>query len=323
MLNFVDPKTKGKLDIDSEGNLLIDSNNKRTKYLNYNGTYDFTKSSFSNSEKQYYDDHYTSSASFLLTEKNVQDPWIDLTNPWCTSLLQSLGNLDKKRILLVGNGKSFKEFLFLAKGASIVYSDLSINAVRYMRQLYDISKLEIAFGCDIEFHAIDALFLPFPENYFDIIYGYAFVHHIDDLDKFFSEIYRCLKKGGICRFFDQADSPLWDTLRDTLFLPLKKYSYRKSPRSPQDINSQKRKVFNYAHLKIIQDRFGFSGIYFKREWFLLWLVVRHYGKFVNWDKGSMRKARSFFLFMKKLDKIISNYTFIKNNQLTLVWGYEK
>ena len=89
-----------------------------------------------------------------------------------------------------------------------------------MKNEFNFSEISHSGSNAIEFHAVNALHLPFPDGSFDIVYGSAFVHHLDDVDLFFSEGYRCLKKNGVCRFFDQADAPLWSVLKRTVLRPL-------------------------------------------------------------------------------------------------------
>lgn len=122
--------------------------------------------------------------------------------PWRRTLLESIGDLSGKKILLLGNGDSSKEIYFLLLEAKVVFSDFSIEAVRRKKQEVELADFHWNGAADIEFHAIDALHLPFPDNTFEIIYGFAFVHHLDDLDQYFKELHRVLKPSGICRFID-------------------------------------------------------------------------------------------------------------------------
>ena len=137
-------------------------------------------------------------------------------------ITRQYGEIGDKKILLVGNGESYDEFYFLMLGAKIVLTDLSIEAVKHMRKEFAASNLYEAYCDKIEFHAVDASNLPFQDGEFDIIYGSAFTHHLEHLDPFISEVCRCLKIGGICRFIDEADSPLWRSLlKGTILIPIK------------------------------------------------------------------------------------------------------
>ena len=241
----------------------------------------------------------------------VVNLWFDDTEPWIKTLLDSLGDISGKRILLLGNGGSFKELYFVHLCANVVYSDLTIAAVRHMKRAFILSEINCPRNNTIEFHAIDAMHLPFPDSSFDIIYGSAFVHHLDDLDQFFSEVFRCLKNNGICRFFDQADSPLWKMMKQTILRPIQLYSYWKYPRSPEDLKANLREVFNKEVLTSIMKKHHFKELFFYREWFFLSIMRRHYGKFVGWNPDTMKRARPFSLLMKWLDIWLSKYRWMK------------
>lgn len=321
---FVDPYTKEPLMKDSKGNLYRQYDDSKVVYKNYDGCYDFVISnSDTNGEREYYDKERLGRKARHLTLDLLKSSWFDETQLWLKTLLDSLGELSGKRILLLGNGLKDKELYFLHLGANIVYTDLSLVTVRNMKQAFSSSELNSPKKNAIEFHAVDAMHLPFPDNSFDIIYGSAFVHHLDDLDPFFTEVYRCLKDNGICRFFDQADSPLWETMKRTVLRPFQLYSYWKYPRSPEDLRAVHRKVFNKAALFSLMKKHRFKKLVFIREWFLLCIVWRHYGKSVGWDPNAMRKARPLFLSMKWIDNRLSGFRWMKNNQLMLTWGFDK
>ncbi|MBI5233959.1 MAG: class I SAM-dependent methyltransferase [Deltaproteobacteria bacterium] len=46
--------------------------------------------------------------------------------------------------------------------------------------------------------------LPFCDGAFDVVIGHAFLHHIPDVGKVFSEAYRVLKPGGVCIFTEPS-----------------------------------------------------------------------------------------------------------------------
>ena len=258
LIRKIDPYTKCPLNKDGNGNLYSQQGNQRSVYMNYNGSYDFTASKVSiTNERKYYDRHYKDLTFKKLTLKEIQSPWYDETMPEHLVLLNSLGDLSGKTVLLLGNGTSFKEFYFLDLGARVVYSDISIEAVNYAKELFFHSELQEIRHENIEFHAIDALHLPFPDDSFDVIYGYAFVHHIEELEQFFSEVNRCLKKDGICRFLDDAYSPIWQFIKNLLLKPLQQYIHKKmeylrKTKEPQkEAAIKKRRLFNICiHLPL-------------------------------------------------------------------------
>jgi len=321
---FVDPYTKTPLEKDSEGNLYYNYGNRQILYKSYNGCYDFVDSdSETRQEREHYDKEYSKKQIKGLSMDMVKSEWFDEMLPWRKTLLESLGNIADKRILLVGNGESSKEIYFQQLGATVIFTDLSIEAVKCKRREFELSKFSNNGFAILEFHAVDALHLPFPDNSLDIVYGAAFVHHLDDLEQFFKEVYRCLKTNGICRFLDQAHSPLWSFLKQTVLRPLKIYSYWRNPRSPGDLMANRRGGFTKKGLRSLMEKHGFKDMIFIREWFFFGIVHRHYGKLVNWDPTRMRRARPIFQFMKWIDTLLSEKRFMKRNGLALVWGFKK
>lgn len=195
-INFVDPYTKQCLKKNDKGNFYCQQSGKYSEYANYNGSYDFVHP---NKERKYYDKFYDNSTGKIstdkLTLKYIDGEWHDDTKISNVILLDSLGELANKRVLILGNGISTKELYFLKSGANIVYTDLSITAVNLIKDRLSLSELKV-YENNIEFHAVDALHLPFPDLSFDVIYGDGFVHHIEDedLNQFFSDIYSQKKR---------------------------------------------------------------------------------------------------------------------------------
>ncbi len=322
---FVHPFSKEIMEKDQEGNLYLKGKKSQILYKNYDGCYDFVSSRMDlKNERQHYDKEYSGGRARKITVNMLKSSWFDETVPWYTTLLASLGNLNGKIVLLLGNGGSYKEIYFLKCGAEgIVFTDLSIQAVKRMKTEFMLSEIYQKGNNAIEFHAVDAMNLPFPDRTFDIIYGAAFVHHLDDMDRFLSEVSRCLKPSGICRFFDQADSPLWNGLKRTIFRPIQLYSYWKQPRSPEDLKAGGRNIFNERNLYSLMKKYHFKKTVFVKEWFCLSISLRHYGKFVLWKPEAMQRARPLFLLMKKIDLLLSKSRFMKKNTLMLVWGFDK
>lgn len=319
--NFVDPVTKTPLNKDSEGNLY---SNLGICFNNYCGSYDFVlERQCLKGEKNHYDKEYSRIDKMQVDMTSVSKLWFDETEPWYKTLLDSLGEISGKRILLLGNGTSIREFYFYQLGADIVFTDLSIEAVRYAKRLFDCYIKNDSQINRVEFHAVNALQLPFSDRSFDVIYGSAFAHHLTDFDCLFREVYRCLDANGKCRFFDQAKSPVWDTMKVTVLKPFQLYSYWKYPRSPEDQRAAHKSPFEYKALKLFKEKHGFKTMYFNKRWFFLGIARRHYGKMVRWSAKDMRKARSLFLFAKRLDQRLENTSFMKKNTLMLIWGFDK
>ena len=215
---YIDPISKAPLIKDDNGNLCEHGHINNIFYRNDNGIYDFVIQQDNNEERSHYDNLYLATNYRVCSDESLQKMW--RKEPDFDQLLESMGDINGKKILLLGNGTSVKEFYFLYRGAKCVYTDLSIEAIKHMKATLEQSELMHESLSQIAFHVVDAYHLPFEKNSFDIIYGCSFVHHIEDIGALFSEIYRCLKPGGICRFLDHAYSPLWQGLKNTVLKPI-------------------------------------------------------------------------------------------------------
>jgi ubiquinone/menaquinone biosynthesis C-methylase UbiE len=323
LASYVDPYTHTPLSKDSAGNLRCGSEG-LISYRSREGCYDFVRPDpETQKERDHYDEEYSKKDVECISADTLKAQWFDEMTPWRQTLLESLGDIDGKNILLIGNGETTKELFFSIVGANVVFTDLSIEAVTRIKKQVEISGFSNRFIGSIEFHAVDALHLPFPNDSFDIIYGAAFVHHVGDLDQFFNEVRRCLKVNGICRFIDQADSPIWRIMNRTILWPLKKYSYWRSPRSPGDLEADRRGGYTKDGLNSLMKTHGFHGLFFKREWFFFRIVSRHYGKFFNYDPTAMARGKTLFRCMKWLDTKLMNTWFMSTNGLMLTWGFTK
>lgn len=319
---FVDPKVKAALGKDEKGNLFYHDGKQCHVYRNYDGIYDFVCGGESAKEKSHYDTKYAKTRLGPLSLEDVSKEWFDTSSPENLILLQSLGNLRNKKVLLLGNGTSFKELYFYCLGADVVYTDLSIEAVKYVKNLFYESKLREINRGSIEFYAIDSFFMPFPDESFDIVYGYAFVHHIENLNPFFVEINRCLKRNGICRFLDDAYSPLWVFIKNSVLKPLQRYSHKKAGISPADLVATKKGGYKKEELHQIMLDFRFEEIIFDRISFFLYLWKRGVTKLLG--KNNSLIFRKGTPVMTKLDKFITKRTHLmERNLLRLIWGFDK
>ena len=321
MERYVDPYTKHPLNKDGKGNLYYQQGEKYIEYVSYKGSYDFVRA---NLEREYYNSVYKDLALKKLTFKDVYKQWLDDKYPQYLIMLNSLGNLSNKRMLILGNGTSSKEFYFLKVGAKIIYTDLAIEAVNFMKDKLFSSELKEMGHENIEFHAVDALHLPFPDASFDVIYGNAMVHHINDLNQFFSEVNRCLKKDGICRFIDDAYSPIWEFTKNTLLKPLQLYIHNKRGISPEDLRATQRGGYRREELIELMHKFGFTKLVFIRVSFFQHLFRRGIGKLLGYDHYLIRNNTPIMKVTKWLDdNFAKKNNLMQKNLIKLVWGFNK
>jgi ubiquinone/menaquinone biosynthesis C-methylase UbiE len=324
MHKFIHPYNGAELLKDSDGNLYSANCDGVNLFKNHDGCYDFVKAGPElQREREHYDELYLKKKIVVLTQDGVKSEWYDEMFPWRLTLLESLGDLVNKNILLIGNGETTKELYFALTGARVILTDLSLEAVKRMKAQVELSQFDLIEQGKIEFHSIDALHLPFPDNSFEIIYGSAFVHHLDNMDQFLSEVKRCLKVNGRCRFVDGAHSSIWSFLTKTVMRPFKMYSYWRHPRSPGDLMADMRGGYTIEGLSFLMKKHGLRDMLFKRDWFFLRIVSRHYSKFVDYDQRAIARAKPLFQFMKRIDNLLAMTEFMNRNGLMLVWGFTK
>lgn len=318
MVNYLCPKTKIPLKKDKEGNLCSISGNKEIIYKNCNGCINFTFS-VNEDEYRFYNDEYIKSLK-VPDFSNLGLYWNEKYQRYNKILFDRLPDLKDKKILLLGNGLSEKEFFFLELGAYLIYSDISLAAVMYMKNAFKNSPLFEKYQNRIEFHAIDALNLPFPESSLDVIYGYAFVHHIGNLPGFFAEICRVLTGEGEGVFFDNAYSPIWHFLKNTAIKPLQKYSHKKHGISPEDLRATKEGGFQRDKLEKCLKENRLKLCFFYRFSFFSYLWERGMEKILGNEK-IFKIGMPFFI---SADAFLARYLqLFRNNQIRLIWTVKK
>ena len=238
-------------------------------------------------------------------------------------MLESLGPLSGRTVLLLGNGSSYKEFHFLNLGARVVFTDLSIVAVRQAQSAFAKSALYENYGDRIEFHAVDALHLPFADETFDVVYGAKFVGFLGDLPQFLSEVKRCLKPGGRCRFADDAYAPAWDRVKRLVVNPAKAILRPRSTLSVEKVRSESSSGFRKEDFELLNKRIGFSRLFFVTESFFVRIAQLFVGNLTGWNPDRLRNARPLFHLMIWVDKKLADSRWMRRNRLALTWGFDK
>jgi len=312
---------------DPDGNLMSADRSDPRVFKYYDGCYDFYSDSAGADETRVvYDDHYARADMPRLTLASLTAEWRDPTVPWRATMLQTLGSLSDRNVLLLGNGASYREFYFLHLGAHLIFTDLSLTAAKRAQVVFSRSELSEKYYNNIEFHAMDAMHLPFPDESLDIIYGAKFVGFLNDQEIFFSEVMRCLKPGGICRFADDADSPLWNGFRRLLILPAKVLLWEKmSSLSKVRSGFTPRNTFGFKEESLLPfaEQFGFSRMLFLRQYFFLRIAQLAWGKLVHFDPKRLIYAKPVYLALKWVDLRLAKTAWMQRNSLSLTWGFDK
>jgi ubiquinone/menaquinone biosynthesis C-methylase UbiE len=331
ILDYICPLCKNPL-IVINNNIIANSNNMNLKCMNCNleypefdRTYNFVvnKDNHPFEEKLYYNEFYSSkirlSSKKVLNLAEMRRRWNNPLYPELQIILQKLKPLTGKIVLCLGNGSSEKELYLAALGANVIFSDISINGILRVKNLYRPFSLE---GL-VEFHAIDAYHLPFNNSTVDIIYGYEFVHHIDKISDFLPEVYRVMKPGGITTFFECGYSPIWHMLKMTIFKPLMRLSHKLQPRSEIDIRGSYSGGYKEEHLKRIIYGYGFQDIYCHRTTFFQYIFIRGIGSLFGWQLPKII-YRITGIVGKFLDKeLTERFSLLRRSRIEMVWGFRK
>ncbi len=286
------------------------------------GTFDFTNIDQERElERSHYQQSYLSCLNSSAKNFDIDywsRRWNDTHWPEGRYILNRLGDLDGKVVLCLGNGASVKELYFLTLGAKLICSDLSVFGVLAAKSKYKLGSL----SDNVTFHAMDALRIPVKDHSLDIVYGYEFVHHLSDLNIFFSEVNRVLKPGGFCVFFDNAYSPLWQIAKKTFLWPFMKFSHLLYRRSPEDIRATYLGGYKESYLQEIASNQGLKNIFFDRLMFFQYIFTRGIGSIFGWKLPSIcyRIPGTIGRYMDKL--IIDHISYLKQNKIGLVWGFQ-
>lgn len=138
-------------------------------------------------------------------------------------LITKYQSIESKRILEIGGTPNENEI------ALELINQCKAKEIFQINIRSDLS--DITEG-DIKYYNMDARETVFEDNTFDIIYGTAVLEHIHLLSKFFDEMYRVLKYGGMIFLHG---GPLWNCkLGHHLWIHTEKNKYEFNSNNPID-----------------------------------------------------------------------------------------
>jgi SAM-dependent methyltransferase len=290
------------------------------RFESVDGVVDFVGRRGTEGERSYYDERYRVGLAGSATPLDVGElarTWTGRNAPWeMQRVWERLGNIAGKTVLLLGNGESKAELHMLTRRPRVlVYSDLSpVGLTRISSELGDVEN--------VFFAAIDALDLPVRDSSVDLVYGFAFVHHLPDLDRFLGEVARVLRPGGRAVFMDNGYSPLWQHVKLAWLRPLMWLSHRREPRSPEDVRDTMAGGFREG---LLAERIRAVGgePWFERVAFL----------YFYWKRASVSLFPEIFRIIPRHDLIsrglkwidcrLARVPFVRRNMIRLVWGFDR
>lgn len=272
-------------------------------------------------ERQFYDETYDRKEENARKRSlgDADSEWVRPDQPQNGLVRDYLGNVSGKIVLMLGNGASRKELSFLAeRPAKLIYSDLSINASRRLREEYDLTDQRDRLITA----SIDAEAIPLESESVDVVYAYAMVHHLPNLQAFFVEACRVLKPGGKAVFMDDAYSRPWVWAKLGVLRKLMRRSHRKSGISPEDYRFSMTGGFKEEELSIAITSVGCQP-FFERTAFLNYIICRGAEKCLPKTLSSMICTGAPARFANAVDRLLSNFGWYRRWQIRLVWGFHK
>ncbi len=105
-------------------------------------------------------------------------------------ILEELDRTDfkNKKVLEIGLGQGADSMQIIKRGGIYHGIDLTAESVKRVKTRFEI------FGCEYEeVQQVNATKIPYPDNYFDIVYSHGVIHHSPDIESIVDEIHRVLK----------------------------------------------------------------------------------------------------------------------------------
>jgi len=130
-----------------------------------------------------------------------------------------IGLVKGKKILDVGCGRGLLSFNLARKGANVIGIDLSKSFIEHCKK--EAENLDL----NLEFKVMNALIPDFEDNTFDIIVGSRAIHHLPNLEIFFRECKRLLKKRGYIVFIEPLKKNPIVELNRKYFAPKQRTKY--------------------------------------------------------------------------------------------------
>lgn len=177
-----------------------------------------------------YQKNYASTRPQMYNKKSR----IDKASKAEKAIVDHLGSFKNSTILDIGSSSGIIADYFANKAKKIIGLDIDSKAIEFAKNNNKYKNVIFQYG--------DAMNMPFAQNTFDIVLCMHVYEHVPDSQKLFDEIYRVLKKDGIC--YLAAQNSLWplEPHHNLLFL-----SYLPKKVADKYINIFKNKKEYYEH----------------------------------------------------------------------------
>jgi SAM-dependent methyltransferase len=163
-------------------------------------------------EAEFADSAYTPWENDLTVNQGMFEMYAHPRRAWNPREVSAmmLGPVAGKRLFDFGCGMGEESIYFALLGAEVHSMDISSKGVEIARKRAAFNHLTITAQCG------DVLKNGYPDNYFDLMYGYGILHHVG-LERGLQECVRLLKPGGKAVFVEHMSSSKFvDHLRESL-----------------------------------------------------------------------------------------------------------
>jgi SAM-dependent methyltransferase len=153
------------------------------------------ESTFKSLEREYWDKRHAKESEIAALQAvyaaaNFSDDWDTLS--YMQELMATIP--PPATVLEVGAGLSSQGIpLALAHGYEVVVTDIAVASLAANRQ----AVAAITASPSLTYYAVDADYLPFAEESFDIVLLHATLHHLPTPKNTIRELVRCLRPGGL------------------------------------------------------------------------------------------------------------------------------
>jgi len=108
-------------------------------------------------------------------------------------ILSELDKIDfkNKDVLEIGIGQAADSAQIVKRGANYYGIDLTETSIKRIKDRFKLSNLPYK-----EIQVANAEKIPYPDNFFDMVYSHGVIHHSPNIEKIVEEIHRVLKPGG-------------------------------------------------------------------------------------------------------------------------------
>jgi len=261
------------------------------------------------SVKEYFDNQYSEWEKDGAKDAFYRGFWYE---PCQREVLDRIGNLDGKKVLILGVGRGNEVKMLCTSKASIVAIDVAPSSF----DKNENGELVCA-DCSVKGYVMDAQQMSFADGSFDIVYLQSMMCHVDKI-VVAREVSRILKPGGLFVLLDERNNNSWARLYRKIF------SYRSATPYDQFMSEADIAAISKCFNKEIyaQRYYSFTLVYYliRIVWARL-LSKSRSGDIRSKLAGLIEKARGSLLGFER--KIVNRFPYCGRNSLIWLTIFEK